>query len=136
MGDWLEICLWVTSRVASFGGSVSANSHAAISSGQVFRRNTISQRICYTRETFGHVPERLCSNFCCKSDRRSPKSCSSKMLAAMRSLLPDVKSLATLCTIFRVSGFGFLASDFGFRVSGFVFRFFWLRVSGSRFRVP
>ena len=39
----------------------------------------------YTRETSGHVPEKMCSKFHCKSDRRSPKSKSPEILAAIKS---------------------------------------------------
>ena len=38
----------------------------------------------YTRETFGHGPEQLSSNFRCKSEWRSPKSCFSETLASKR----------------------------------------------------
>ena len=39
----------------------------------------------YTDATCSHVPEQLCGNFCCKLDRRSPKSYLSEILAAIRS---------------------------------------------------
>ena len=44
-----------------------------------------SENYC-TRVTPGHIPEQLCINFLCKSDRGSLKSCFTGMIAATRSV--------------------------------------------------
>ena len=66
--------------------------------------SSVSEKIRFPDENYytGHVPEQLCSNFRCQSDRRSPKPCFPEILAAIRSQAACLDVRGTLLSSLQV----------------------------------